>query len=66
MRKINKKIIFLGLIIVVLGLWINSTLGYQGDFPESYDELIVYRDWASALSFSRKLQVVLWEKQINF
>ena len=42
MRKHSKKIIFLGLLIVVLGLWINSTIGYQGDFPESYDESVAY------------------------
>ena len=38
----NKKVIVLGLIIVALGLWINSTLGYQEDFPVSYDESTEY------------------------
>lgn len=42
MRTSNKKIIFLGLAIVVLGLWINSMLGYQGDFPTGYEESIEY------------------------
>lgn len=40
--RTNKKLVVLGLAIVVLGLWINSMLGYQGDYPTAYEESIEY------------------------
>ena len=40
---VNKKLVLLGIIIVVLGLWVNSELGYEGDIPvENEDPIEVF------------------------
>lgn len=41
MDRVNGKIVVLGLIIVVLGLWVNSMLGYQGDIPVENEQVVV-------------------------
>lgn len=37
----NKKLIVLGLVVVALGLWANSMLGYQGDIPVENEQMVV-------------------------
>lgn len=42
---VNKKLVLLGIVIIVLGLWANSMLGYEGDIPvENNDPVVVYTE----------------------
>lgn len=39
--KMNGKIVILGLVIVVLGLWVNALLGCENDIPVENDTYVV-------------------------
>ena len=41
MYGVNKKLVVLGLIVVVLGLWVNSMLGCQCDIPVENEQVVV-------------------------
>jgi hypothetical protein len=45
MYRANKKVIVLGLIVVVLGLWVNSMLGCESDIPVENEQVVTdYRE----------------------